>query len=135
MSGIIKAAMWMNGAMLLATAIPAALALRAVMRARVVKKAMVSGWEAMVEKLRELILLRLLELVQRAEDANRDEEALYELMEDIGLGVEDTGDDGVKRAWRVESSLHGLQWHRIENEEGNEGDDRGRRTRLENDGE
>lgn len=101
MSGIIKAAMWTNGVMLLVTAIPAALTLRAVMRAQVVKKAIVSGWEAMVEKLRELILLRLLELVQKAEDANRDEEALYELMEDISLGVEATGDDGVKRAWRV----------------------------------
>ena len=41
-------------------------------------------------------------------------------MEDINLGVEATGDDGVKRAWRVESSLHGLQWNRMEDEEGSE---------------
>lgn len=106
MSGIIRAAVWTNGAMLLVTAIPAALTLRGVMRAQVVKKAIVSGWEAMVEKLRALIPLRLLELVQKAEDANRDEEVLYELMEDIGLEVEAAGDDGVKR---VESSLHGVQ--------------------------
>jgi len=39
--------------------------------------AIVSGWEAMVEKPRAPIPLRLLELVQKAEDANRDEEALY----------------------------------------------------------
>ena len=34
-----------------------------------------------------------------------------------------------------ESSLYGLQWHRVGDEEGSEGDDRGRRTRLKNDGE
>lgn len=39
--------------------------------------AIVSGWEAMVERPRAPIPLRLLELVQKAEDANRDEEALY----------------------------------------------------------
>ena len=63
MSGIIRAAIWTNGAMLLVTAIPAALTLQEVMRAQVVKKAIVSGWEAMIEKLRALIPLRLLELV------------------------------------------------------------------------
>ena len=62
MSGIIRAAIWTNGAMLLVTAIPAALTLQEVMRAQVVK-AIVSGWEAMIEKLRALIPLRLLELV------------------------------------------------------------------------
>lgn len=65
----------------------------------------------MVEKPRALIPLRLLELVQEAEGANRDEEALYELTVDTSLGVEATGDDGVKRAWHVESSLHGVQWY------------------------
>ena len=63
MSGIIRAAMWTNGAMLLVTAIPAALSLRAVMRAQVAKKAILSGWEAMIERLSALISLRLLELV------------------------------------------------------------------------
>ena len=43
MSGIIRAVMWMNGAM---SAIPAALTLRTVMRAQVARKAIVSGWEA-----------------------------------------------------------------------------------------
>lgn len=115
MPGTIRAAMWTNGAMLLVTAIPTALTLRAVIRAQVVKKATVLGWEAMVEKLRALIPLRLLELVRKAEDANRDEEALYGLMEDISPGVEATG-DGVKRAWRVGSSSYGLQWHQMEYE-------------------
>lgn len=98
MLGIIRVAVWTNGAMLLVMATPAALTLRGVMRAQVVKKAIVSGWEAMVEKLRALIPLRLLELVQKAGDANRGEEVLYELMEDISLEVEAAGDDGVKRA-------------------------------------
>ena len=136
MSGIIRAAMWTNGAMLLVTAIPVALTLRAAMRAQVAKKAIVSGWEAMIEKLRALIPPILLKLAQKAEDANRDEQALYELMEDISLGVEATGDDGAKRVWLAESSLHELQWHRTDDEEeGSEGDDRGRGRRLKDDGE
>ena len=70
MLGIIRAVMWTNGAMSLVTTVPCS-------PDSTGDYAIVSGWEAMVEKPRAPIPLRLLELVQKAEDANRDEEALY----------------------------------------------------------